>query len=254
MTNPPQYPQNPDPYGQPGPQYPSQHQYGQPQHGQPQYGQPQHGQPQYGQQPQYGAPAYGQQPYGMPQYPGGPGSNAPLTVTPRPPSITAAVVAYILLAASYLVVMLLVVNSSEFKAVLDAAIAADAQNRASGGRFLAVDAEGTVNTVRYIFIGAGAVFALLVLFFALKMGAGRNWARIVLTVGSAFAILGAFGGTTRQSVTVNDISYTVKTSPALTYAVAAIALVALILVWIKPSNEFFTARKTEKIRRALAGR
>ncbi|RIJ71130.1 hypothetical protein D1871_15525 [Nakamurella silvestris] len=263
MTNPGDHPQNPDPYGYQG--QTGQTPQGSPAPGQPTYdpsGYPQQAseQPGYGQQygahaqpqPQYGQPQYGQQPYGpanpygapMPGYPGG--VNSPVTRTPRPPTVSAAVIIYLLTAAAYVVTFVQLVNNDTFKAMaLEAANSPDVDLNGQ-------DPETVVSALKFVFIGVGVVLALLLVFFALKMGAGRNWSRIVLTVISAFSILGAFGDTTSQSVTINNTVFEVSTAAGLRYTVAAVAAFALLLMWLRPSNDFFSARKLEKMRRAIA--
>ena len=78
----------------------------------------------------------------------------------------------------------------------------------------------------------GIGFAIFYIFLAMKMRSGRNWARVTLTV---FLGLGVLGGLT--NVTGDN--------PALSKGLGGLALIvdviALVLIWLRPSNEFIAA-------------
>jgi hypothetical protein len=103
--------------------------------------------------------------------------------------------------------------------------------------------------------GSLALFALiptviiagLVVFFAAKMRAGRNWARIVLTVFAVLAILGnlpaIFGS--GGNLTVNGQAIGTGSSSTVSTIVAVIALLltlaALIFQWLPAARTHFIA-------------
>lgn len=80
-------------------------------------------------------------------------------------------------------------------------------------------------------IAAGMVFtaiiSLLYLLFAFKVRAGRNWARIVLVIGTVLRAIPLATG--NASVT--------------TYLATAVAVVGVVLFFLPASNEYFAAVK-----------
>jgi hypothetical protein len=240
------------PYGQP--------QYGDPRYGDPQYGQPAqgqapHGQPPYGQspqgqspygqpqygQPQYGQPQYGQAPYGQQPYPGyGAAPAAPTgygapTPVERPLTVRAGIGAFVgsiaLSIAGYVITLLnldTVTDLATTEAGLGGLSREEAEMAAAMG-----DTFGAVGLVLgLIFTG---VFALFV-WFAWR---GQNWARIVLWVlgglGIVFGIIGAGMSS----------SFGMEALPALTFLTwveIVFDAVAIVLLALKPSNEWYRYR------------
>lgn len=260
-------PQNPGPYGggpgdpwsagnpQPDPSgypqaggYPQSGGYPQ-QGGYPQGSYPQQGYPQSGgypaQQGAYPQTGYPEQPgqpggYGMPNFPGGPMGGYPAQLPPapaRPGTVTLAFWLWILAAAISVVSVVLVFTSG----VWDDAIAA----AGIGDTINGVAASTVVNTAKTIFIVVGLVFLALYVFFAVKMYQGRNWSRIVLTVLAALTILSVFSASAQ--VTVNGAVYDVGSSTALRWVQCAIAVIALILMYLTPSNAYFAAAKARRM-------
>ena len=226
----PSYPGPAQPYpGQnPGqPQYPGQNPAGQYPGGQYPAGQYPGAQPPYsgGQYPAAGYP-------GAPQYPGGPVTLPPAPAVPG--SVTGAFAIFVISAIWAVVSVILVLNSS----IWDEALAAA---RESGA--ITTNADSVINVVKTTSIAFAVIFAALYVFFAFKMRAGRNWARITLTVLAALSLIQAFGY--RANVTVNGRVY--ETS-ALWQGIlaAALSLIAIILMYVKPSNEYFAAMKARK--------
>jgi hypothetical protein len=208
------------------PQYGSQPPYGQ------QYGQPQYGQPQPG--PQYGPPQYGQQ-YGQPQY-GQPGSggypaapemaewSAPTGPTERPSTVKAGIGAF--LASTLLGLLASIITFSDIDSLV-------AQSTTGG-----LD-EGSVRTALILGAVIGLVFLaiyLVVLWFA---WAGRNWARIVLWVlGGLNVVSGLSTGLSNDSGLLSLLSVL-----QLLLVIAGIVLLAL-----KPSNEWYRAQAERRRR------
>ncbi len=245
-------PYQPDPrqqQGQPQPGYPQQ---GYPQQGYPQQGYPgqpvqfgqhgqQHGGQQYpgqypGQYPQYG---------GQPGYPqsGHPGGYPEQATKPKTPStVTAAFAVYVLAAIMAAVGILLALNSDIWaQAVRDAGANAQDLN--------GVSVESVVNIAKGLVIGVGIVFVALYLLFAFKMRAGRNWARITLTVLSALSLLSTVNAT--GSVTVANRTYTSSTSSVTGWIGVVLAVAAIVLMYLPASNEYFRTVKAQLLQRKL---
>jgi len=108
---------------------------------------------------------------------------------------------------------------------------ADATRKATqqGGSALTeaqVDQLVTVGIVAALVIAV--VIALLYLLFAFKLRAGRNWARIVLTVITALQLL---------SILVGESTWA-------GYVSVLAAVVGVVLSFMAPSNAYFNAAKT----------
>ena len=105
-------------------------------------------------------------------------------------------------------------------AALDAA-------RAANTSHLSDDVLQSAVTVGLVFAAVLAVvFAGLYLLFAFKARAGRNWARIVLTV-----------------LTVLDVLFLAVKFSTLSGISTLIAVVAVVLLFLPASNEFFAASR-----------
>ena len=96
-----------------------------------------------------------------------------------------------------------------------------------------------VSTVKVVTVVIGVISLALYLFFAIKMRAGRNWARIVLTVLSALSLLSSFSAS--ASVTINDQVFTATSSRVTEWIGVALSVVAIVLMYLTPSNLYFTA-------------
>ncbi|SDO76765.1 hypothetical protein SAMN04515671_1947 [Nakamurella panacisegetis] len=153
---------------------------------------------------------------------------------PAPPgTVTGAFAIYLLVALLAAVGIVLGLTSN----VWDEAVAANAGN--SG-----VDAQALVNTAKTITVVVGAALLALYLLFAFKMRAGRNWARIVLTVLSALSILSAFSAS--ASVTVNGHVYRSSSTQISGWIGVALAVVAIVLMYMSASNAYFTASRASR--------
>jgi hypothetical protein len=241
------------PYGQP--QY-GQPQYGQPQQGQSPYGQPQQGQPQYG-QPPYGQPPYGQPPYGQPQqgqpqqgqspYGQAPYGYAPAPTAPtgwgpdapapmeRPVTVRAGIGAFLAsLVLSAVATLAMVLNWDEFRdwALSDAGAELDDMETAG------MDPEAFADLILQLSVAFGVIMLLLSLLFVWFAWKGRNWARIVLWV---------LGGITLVSAPFASAS----TGPlpfvnALTWFQIALTAVGVVLLALRPSNDWYSFRKWQR--------
>jgi hypothetical protein len=254
MTTPPPqpgYPEQPtNPYGVPA--YP-----GEPGHEpQPGYQQPAYpqqpgypGQPAYPQQPGYPQPgypqpAYPQQPF--PAYPGGaypggypaggyPGTAGPAPVPPT--TVNAAFALWMLILVVTIVSGVLLFTGGYYDAIQSEI---DNSNLSGIESSLAVSAGKTVLVVGAVLGLAISLFVYL--FFGLKMRAGRNWARIVVTVLGGLSVLSGVAGnslTTMADVNVARPEGTV----ILGWLSVVLAAAAIIAMYVPASNTYFRESK-----------
>lgn len=175
MTQPPQQPQGEQPYGPPpGAQQP----YGQQQYPAPPQGGQQYGQ-QYGGPPPAGYQPYGQQPYGGQPY-GPPGGGVAVE---KPQEVETAFRLWI---GSVIVGLIgAVLTFLQLPALIDVAIQSTPATPGLSEENLRLGIQVG------IIVGAvvGLAFVALYLLFTFKMRAGRNWARIVLTILGGLSII-----------------------------------------------------------------
>ncbi|MFJ7219243.1 hypothetical protein [Amycolatopsis sp. NPDC098790] len=100
-------------------------------------------------------------------------------------------------------------------------------NRQSGGSLTDAQIDQAVTITMVIALVIAVVIAALYLLFAFKLRAGRNWARIVLTVITALQLL----------------SVLVGQSTVLGYISVVAAVVGVVLSFLTPSNAYFAANK-----------
>ena len=228
-AGPPSYPGQ-APY--PGPsQYPPQNPY--------QAQNPYPGQGGYpGQQP----PGYPAGQGGYPGYPGGPAGypgygGAPASEPVRPVTVTAAFWCWIAVIVAWAVSLIILLTSSAWDQAL--AAATNTANRSSTSTVV-VDTQSVINFFRVFAVVVFVIVAGLYLLFAFKMQAGRNWARITLTVLGILGVLGSITPSSR-SVTVNGEVYASSSGPG--WITAVLTLAAVVLMFVGGANEFFTASK-----------
>lgn len=178
-------------------------------------------------------PYPGNQPYGqMPGYQQQ-GSRMP---RPTPPgSVTGAFLLYLLNALVSLA-SIIVLFGEGARADLRRELAAQQSNLSEA------DLDSLVRVGFIVVIGIAVVFIALFLFFAFMMRAGRNWARIVLTVLSGLSIAGSLGGN----------AYSTGQDWA-TWAGLAFSVVAIVLMFLTPSNEYFQRSKQFRAQQQLLG-
>jgi hypothetical protein len=100
-------------------------------------------------------------------------------------------------------------------------------NRQSGGSLTDAQIDQAVTLTMIIALVIAVIIAALYLLFAFKLRAGRNWARIVLTVITALQLISLLAG---QSTILGFVS-----------VVAAVA--GVVLSFMTPSNAYFSAGK-----------
>jgi len=191
-----------------------------------------------GQQP----PGYPAGQGGYPGYPGGPAGypgsgGAPVSEPVRPVTVTAAFWCWIAVIAAWAVSLIILLTSSAWDQAL--AAATNTANRSSTSTVV-VDAQSVINFVRVFSVVVFVIAAGLYLLFAFKMQAGRNWARITLTVLGILGVLGSITPSSR-SVTVNGQVYASSSGPG--WITAVLTLAAVVLMFVGGANEFFTASK-----------
>jgi len=194
------------------------HQGGQYQGGQYQGGQYQGGQPSVGAAGQY--PAYGGFANQYPNY-GGPGDQ-PQPKPKAPIGVTAAFVIFLLAAAASILGVTVLFTDSGGDAIRTQL---DAVDLAGSG----MTRDQLFSLVRNIAAGITILILALYIFFAFMMRAGRNWARIVLTVLAALSLLSVGSGYSGGG--------------ALRWVAPLLSLVAIVCMFLKDSNLFFTESK-----------
>jgi hypothetical protein len=163
-----------------------------------------------------------QDPYAYPTPP--PGKQG--QPAPKPPTeITAAFWGYLIAAVAGLIGGFLILGNKQQ--------IADALRRANnqGGALTdaQIDQAATITVVIAVIVAV--IFSLLYALFAYKLRAGRNWARVVLTVIAVLALLSLVlgnGGT------------------VLGYISELAAVVAAVLSYLPASNAYFTAVKASR--------
>lgn len=196
------------------------------------YATPSSDQPHGGQQPGYGAaPAYGSGPAGQPQqqgYGAAPGyGQAPAAPTAPPSTVKNAV--YLMYAGAALGI----VGALLAFTLQDDMRAAVEQEMAGSGVELS---ESLIQTSIQVGLVVGVVFGLigagLWIMNAVFCGKGRNWARILGSVLGGIYLLSFLYGLTQPNPTLTMV---------VNVLTALVAIGAIVLLWLKPSNEFFAA-------------
>lgn len=103
--------------------------------------------------------------------------------------------------------------------------------RASNTQMTEEQLERAVTVAQAFAVGVAVLIALFYLWLAFKLKAGRNWARVVLTVVTLLQVAALF---------------TTQGNSLWSYASCAIAVVALVLSYLPASNEYIAAVKQTK--------
>ena len=188
--------------------------------------------PQYpqspGNDPAYGAPNPGGYPaagYPGAGYPGGP--MAPAVKPKAPGTITAAFIIY-LLSAIAAAASVAVLFTDDGKRQLRQAL--------TDANINGVDVDSLVNTTRTAAGVLAVVLIVLYVIFDLLMRAGRNWARIVLTVVSALSIISSFTGSLGAA------------RGTVSWVGLILSILAIVLMYLPVSNAYFAAVKLSRSR------
>lgn len=172
-----------------------------------------------------------------PSYPSSSTNTSVNRTGPKPPGpVNGAFLVY-LIAALVALIGIIVTVTSDF---WDEAIRDNAGMVPTNG----LSTEDAVNAAKIGAVVAGVIIVALYLLFAFKMRAGRNWARIVLTVLSALSIVSQF--TFSASVEVNGRVYSSSLSDASGWVGTALAVVAIVLMFLPASNEYFARSKAAR--------
>jgi hypothetical protein len=161
----------------------------------------------------------------MSDYPSHPASSptSASPVTPRPGTINGAFWAFIASTVIGLLGGVLVFANKD--ALVDSTRNASRQN---GTGLTDAQIDQAVTLTIGVAVVIAVVIALLYLLFAVKLRAGRNWARIVLTVITALQLLSVLTG---QSSIAGYVS-------------VLAAVVGVVLSFTAPSNAYINAAKT----------
>ncbi|WP_285725691.1 hypothetical protein [Psychromicrobium xiongbiense] len=243
-------PQNPQPpYGQPA--------YGQqPPAGQPSYGQQAPGQsgfpqpnnqpgapPSYGQAPQ--PPSYPSAPYGqqLPSYPGAPGYGAQSSAPAVLPQMLKIAVILMLVGAALSVI------SGIFSLLsMDQAVNLAMQKANTGGSTLSPDQVKTVKDIATTTGMVGGIAGIIVgtalwVWMAFANRAGKKWARILSTVFAGIFIISSLysliSGFANQTILYSTLILTILS--------LLVSLGALVLIWLKPSSEYYAVKSQKPL-------
>lgn len=193
----------------------------------------------------YGAPSAPGGGYPGGAYPGGPygAAGAPASRPSRPGTVTLSFLLWVAGAVGTVIAVVAYVNQLDWTAVERLSLDAARQN---GQNLTSADFQnlrGAFIGAAYAFLGIGVV---LHLFFAFMMWTGRNWARIVLTVFGAFEIVSGVQSVASlnaaRTLSINGVSFTVP-SPWITIILGLVALAAIVLMYLAPSNAYFRDSK-----------
>ncbi|MTD14502.1 hypothetical protein GIS00_11145 [Nakamurella sp. YIM 132087] len=168
--------------------------------------------------PQYPSYSGGNYPGG--NYQGGPQGPGPKPSAPG--TVTAAFALYVLAALVSLVGVFLVFTDAGTRQIRDALRDTNTGN---------MSLDDLVRVTRTITVAVVVVFLALYLFFAFMMRAGRNWARIVLTVLSALSIASSFAGSVAA------------TRSWATWVTLVFSILAIVLMYLAQSNQYFADSK-----------
>ena len=135
----------------------------------------------------------------------------------RPTTINLAFLGYLVSTVAALVGAVLVVGARQ--QFLSALRTADAQ---SGGRLTETQLQQAVTVFQAVGIGVLVVLAAIYLLLAFRLRAGRNWARVVLTIILALQL----------------ISLATVHGTFVSYISAGAALIATVLAYLPASNEY----------------
>lgn len=179
-----------------------------------------------GSPPNYPPTAYPQSAYPA-GYPAGPPPMAALPV--RPGSVTVAFWLWMGVMVVGILSTVLLFTSDYFSRVAEAV-------RADTGIDTGTALAAGEGVARVAVILSTVVTLFIYLFFGSKMYAGRNWARIVLTVLGGLAVLS--GLTSASSVAGASVARPSDVT-ALAWIQAALAAVAIVLMYLSASNRYF---------------
>jgi hypothetical protein len=140
----------------------------------------------------------------------------PTTTRITPPgTIVAAFFGYLVATATLVVSVVMLLGARE---ELEAAL------RASDTTGMTPDQlEDAARFAQLVAVGIAALIALVYLWLAFKLKAGRNWARVTLTLFTVLQVAALFA--TEGNTTAG-------------YAGGAVAVLALVLSYLPPSNEY----------------
>jgi ABC-type Fe3+ transport system permease subunit len=165
-----------------------------------------------------------QQPQAMPAYPSAPPIRDQESAAPLPPptEITLAFWGWLVAAVIVLVGGLVVLGQKQ--QIIDALNKVDTTSQ-----LRSVNVESQAQTAMIAAIAAAVIICVLYVFFAFKLRAGRNWARIVLTVVAALNLI--------------DLLTNSDTASALSYVGGLIAVAAAVLSYLPKSNGYIRESK-----------
>jgi hypothetical protein len=157
-----------------------------------------------------------------PNYPQSAAAGQPAAAPARPSTVEGSFWAFIASTVIGLVGGFLIFASRD-----DLADALRNSNRQTGGGLTDAQIDQAVTLTMVVALVIAVIIAALYLLFAFKLRAGRNWARIVLTVITALQLLSVLVGQTT----------------VLGYISVVVAVIGVVLAFLAPSNAYFAAGK-----------
>lgn len=133
--------------------------------------------------------------------------------------------------AAVLLVVGALLDLGRRRQVLDAL--RDANLTVNGPRLSEAQLQQIANVTIGVSVGITVIIGLLYVLFAVKAAAGRNWARIVLTI---IAVLALLGLVSRGNADV------------ISYAGEVVAVVSAVLLYLPNSSAYIAAVKRERAR------
>ncbi|WIX75046.1 hypothetical protein QRX50_26220 [Amycolatopsis carbonis] len=112
--------------------------------------------------------------------------------------------------------------------VADKQTIVDAIRTAGRGQLTDPQIQQAANVGLWVAVAVAVVIALIYLWLAFKLKAGRNWARITLTILTLLQIVSLVAG---------------RGGTVLGYLSAGAAVVALVLAFLPPSNAYLSASR-----------
>ncbi|MBM9466283.1 DUF4064 domain-containing protein [Nakamurella leprariae] len=179
-----------------------------------------------------GDPAYQAPGYPMSPPPGYPGGDSMTAVAPKPPgTVTGAFVLYLISAIAIIVTGLLVFTGPVERRLREELEVTDTSNTT-------MSLDQLVQVTQWVAFVISLIIGAVWLLFIFKMRAGRNWARIVITVFAVLGLLSLFSG--------------YRSGQAWDFIGPVLSVLALVLMWLPASNEYFQAAGRHRAAQVMA--
>lgn len=167
-----------------------------------------------------------------PAYPAGAGTPAAPATAPSAPPRTVNIAFWLYVVGAVLSVISGIVTIATIGSTRDSALEQIRNSPQANGQNAQALVDGIIAAATIWAIVTLIFWAVVFVLFAFFMRRGANWARIVLTVLTALSLLNVLAG-----YGVGFLQF-------------AATVVALVLIWLRPSSEYFAAVRASKAPRA----